>query len=245
MTGQTDITTMKSRPLSKAFPFDLRSPNWLADHPTVGWILVLFGLLLFGWFTYELYTQGPLFQLDQSLAASLPAAGLKGPAYLKYVMNSGFYLGKEVVAVLTFLHALYFFIKRYWQELFMLLSGVMGGSVMFYIISHIINRDRPTHQIWTIVSGIPSFPSGHAVTAIAFFGLLAYLIVPKISSTFWKVFVVLVAVLITLFIGFSRVFTGGHYLTDVLAGYSIGIAWSALAYTLIEIYFKKRRSRNV
>ncbi|HEX7434718.1 MAG TPA: phosphatase PAP2 family protein, partial [Anaerolineaceae bacterium] len=57
--------------------------------------------------------------------------------------------------------------------------------------------------------------------------------------------VILLATFIIVFVGFSRVFTGGHYLTDVLAGYAVGIAWSGLAFTLIEIYFKKRRSQNV
>jgi membrane-associated phospholipid phosphatase len=38
---------------------------------------------------------------------------------------------------------------------------------------------------------------------------------------------------------------GGHYLTDILAGYAVGIAWSALIYTLIEKFFQGRRKRNV
>ena len=65
------------------------------------------------------------------------------------------------------------------------------------------------------------------------------------QSAFWKGVVVAVAFLIVGFVGFSRVFTGGHYLTDVLAGYALGIAWYGMAYMLIEIYFKKRRSQNV
>lgn len=65
------------------------------------------------------------------------------------------------------------------------------------------------------------------------------------QSAFWKGVVVAVAFLIIGFVGFSRAFTGGHYLTDVLAGYALGIAWYGMAYMLIEIYFKKRRSQNV
>jgi undecaprenyl-diphosphatase len=58
------------------------------------------------------------------------------------------------------------------------------------------------------------------------------------------VVVVAAAVLLVGFIGFSRIFTGGHYLTDVLAGYALGIAWSGLIYTLLEIIFQKIRSRH-
>jgi len=48
-----------------------------------------------------------------------------------------------------------------------------------------------------------------------------------------------------LFIGFSRIFVDDHYLLDVLAGYALGIAWSGLAYTLIELLFKRRILENV
>ena len=80
---------------------------------------------------------------------------------------------------------------------------------------------------------------------VTFFGLLAYLLVPKMQSALGKGCVIVLAILIMLFVGFTRVFTAAHYLTDVLSGYALGIAWSGAAYTLIEIYFQKRRSQNV
>jgi undecaprenyl-diphosphatase len=83
------------------------------------------------------------------------------------------------------------------------------------------------------------------MAVVVFFGLLAYLLVPNLQSAFWKVVVVAVAIFLIIFVGFTRVFTGGHYLTDVLAGYAVGIAWSGLAYTLIELFYQKRRSQNV
>jgi undecaprenyl-diphosphatase len=61
-------------------------------------------------------------------------------------------------------------------------------------------------------------------------------------SVLGRVFVVAVALFITLFIGFTRVFTAAHYLTDVLAGYAMGLAWSGLVYTLIERTFMKRKN---
>ena len=92
---------------------------------------------------------------------------------------------------------------------------------------------------------IPGFPSGHAVAIVTFYGLMAYLLAPKIASAFCKVVVVVLALIIIGFVGFSRIFTAGHYLTDILAGYAVGIAWFGAVYTLIELYFQKRRSQNV
>jgi hypothetical protein len=47
-----------------------------------------------------------------------------------------------------------------------------------------------------------------------------------------------------LFIGFSRLFVGGHYLTDVIAGYAVGVAWSGIVYMTIETYFVRRNTRK-
>jgi membrane-associated phospholipid phosphatase len=237
-------TSVHGHTPSKSIPFDLRSPGYLAKWPIIGAFMFVFGSLVFGGLAYNLYAQGPLLILDRELANTLPEVGLKSPIFVKYLMDAGFFLGKEVVTVLVIIHVVYFYIKKNWQEMAMMLSGVIGGTAIFWILSHIINRQRPLDQLWIIVK-LPGFPSGHAVVTVTFFGLMAYLIVPKLESAFWKAFTIILTIVIMLFIGFSRIFTGGHYLTDILAGYAVGLAWAGLAYTLIEIYFQKRRSRNV
>jgi len=223
---------------------DLRAPGLLAKWPIIGLSMFIFGSLMFGALTYNLLAHGPLLQWDRTLATTLPAIGLRSPAALKPIMAAGFYLGKEVIMVLDILLALYFIYKKYWQELAMVTIGWTGSALLFYSLSTFIDRARPPTMIWIIVS-IPGFPSGHAVATVTFYGLLAYLLVPKITSSFWKALVVAGALLIIGFVGFSRIFTGGHYLTDILAGYAVGIAWSGAVYTLIEIYFQKRRIQNV
>lgn len=222
----------------------LRAPGLLARWPVIGIIMFIFGSLMFGALTYNLFAQGPLLAWDRALANTLPAIGLKSPAFVKVLMDSGFYLGKEVIMVLDILLALYFIFKKYWQELAMVTIGWTGSALLFYSLSTFIGRARPPTMIWIIVT-IPGFPSGHAVATVTFYGLMAYLLVPKIRSAFWKGIVVAAALLIIAFVGFSRIFTGGHYLTDILAGYAVGIAWSGMVYTLIEIYFQKRRIQNV
>ncbi len=72
-------------------------------------------------------------------------------------------------------------------------------------------------------------------------GLLAYMLVPKMPSLFWKWVIAIAAVLLMLFVGFSRVFQGGHFLSDVLAGYALALAWGALIYTVLEIFTLGRR----
>jgi undecaprenyl-diphosphatase len=221
----------------------LRAPGLLAKWPAIGISMFIFGSLMFGALTYNLFAHGPLLAWDRAIANTLPAIGLKSPPIVKDIMVAGFYTGKEVVTVLTILFSLYFLFKKYWQELAMMAIGWIGSALLFNGLSMLIGRARPPTQIWIIVN-IPGFPSGHGVAVVVFYGLLAYLLVPKIQSVFWKVVVAALALLIIAFVGFSRIFTGGHYLTDILAGYAVGIAWSGVIYTYIEIYFQRRRSRN-
>jgi undecaprenyl-diphosphatase len=223
---------------------DLRSPGLLAKWPIIGLLMFVFGSLMFGGLTYNLVAQGPLLAWDKALANTLPAIALKGPAFVKGLMDAGFYIGKAVIVVLGLLLGFYFIYKRYWQELAMLTIGMAGESLLFFSLTNLFARPRPPTQVWIIVS-LPGFPSGHAISVVVFYGLLAYLLAPKMRSAFWKGMVVAAALLIIGFVGFSRIFTGGHYLTDILAGYAVGIAWSGVVYTLIEIYCQKRRSLNV
>jgi len=220
---------------------DLRSPDLLAKRPIIGLSMFIFGCLAFAGLTYNLLAHGPLLEWDTALANTLPAIGLSSPAFVKYIMAAGFYLGKEVILLLDILLGFYFLYKRYWEEMALVLVGWATSALLFFSLSTLLARPRPPTQIWIMVD-IPGFPSGHAIAVVVFYGLMAYLLAPKMPSTFWKVFVVAMAALIIGFVGFSRIFTGGHYLTDILSGYAVGIACFGAVYTLVEIHYQKRRS---
>ena len=245
MTAKTVVATgVQDQSAPKNVSAGLRSPGLLARYPMIGIFMFIIGSLVFGALFYNLRAHGPLLAWDNMIANTLPAIGLHSPAFVKGLMEAGFYIGDQVIMVLGLLLGLYFIYKHYWQELAMLAIGLAGASLLFLSLSNLIGRVRPLTQIW-IIEKIPGFPSGHAISTLAFFGLLAYLLVPKMSSAFGKVVVVAAAFLIIAFVGFSRVFTGGHYLTDVLAGYAVGIAWCGMVYTSVELYFQKRNSQNI
>jgi membrane-associated phospholipid phosphatase len=212
----------------------------LAKWPIIGLIMFIFGSLMFGGLTYNLYNHGPLLAWDKAISITLPAIAIKSPPFIRVIMDAAYYIGNEVIIVLLILLGFYFIYKRLWHELVLMASGMTGQALLFLSLTKLIDRPRPPTQLWIILK-MPGFPSGHAIAVIVFYGLMAYLLVPNMPSVFWKAFVIAIGIFIIGLVGFSRVFTGGHYLTDVLAGYAIGIAWSGLAYTLIEIYFQKRK----
>ncbi len=219
---------------------DLRAPGWLARWPIIGVVMILVGSLAFGALAYNVQTQGPLLQWDVPLSKELHSEAVNAPPRIIELLIFGFFVGKELVQVITIIMALYFLHKRFWRELIMLLVGLGGGAIIWYFLIGIFHRPRPEAQIGIVVTDF-SFPSGHVITAVLAYGLLAYLFVPKMPSLFWKWVVVIAAILTMAYIGFSRLVLGGHYLTDILAGYGLGLAWAGLVYTLIERISMRRK----
>lgn len=219
----------------------LRSPGWLASRPVVGVILFLIGVSIFGAIAYNVWTKGPLLQWDVPLAKQMRSDAVQESSRMIELLTFGFFVGKELLQVIVIILGVYFLHKRYWPELAMLLIGSGGGALIWYFLIGIFNRPRPAEQLGIIVTD-PSFPSGHAISSVICYGLLAYFLVPKMPSLFWKWVIVIASILTVVYIGYSRTFLGGHYLTDIIAGYALGLAWAALVFTLIERLFLKRRT---
>ena len=222
---------------------EFRAPGWLARHVGVAVILVIVGGLLFGAMAYELKTSGPLISTDTALASSLHATAVSTANTTNETMTFGFFLGKEVIELIGVILVIYFLYKKFWPELGMVLIGWSGGTVIWFFVTRYFDRMRPAEQMGIPVH-YPSFPSGHTMQSMLVFGLLAYFLMPHLPNTFWRWIIAMVAVVAMLFVGFSRVFQGGHYLSDVLAGYGLGLAWGALIYTWMETYTLKRRVRS-
>jgi membrane-associated phospholipid phosphatase len=239
--------TVQNPGISTKSPFQgLRAPGLFKRLPALGLMMIILGGLTFAGLGYNLISHGPLVQMDTSVYKDFLLEARAAPPAVNEIMLFGFFLGKEVVQVIVTVLTLYFLYKRFWRELGMLwISSAVGSIVWNFIIAY-FDRPRPPQQTGLPITTIPSFPSGHAMSALICYGFLAYLLVPKMPSRFWKWAVAIGALTIVLFDGFSRVFQGNHYLTDVLAGYALGIAWAGLVYTVIErIFIKKEELQNV
>jgi membrane-associated phospholipid phosphatase len=239
-TDTVTVLPLKSNRLDKNHLNGLRSPGLLGKWPLIGLMMILLGGSLFGVLAVGVRTHSSLIQIDAQIVSSLHDIALQSAPLIQGVMIFGFYLGEHVIVAIGAVLVVYFLYKRFWPELALVLIAWGGEGAIWVVLSQYFSRSRPIFDIsvWRQMSS-PGFPSGHSFSAVLCFGLLAYLLVPKMPSPFWKAVGIVAAVLIILFIGFSRIFIGDHYLTDVLAGYGLGIAWAGLVYTLVELISRK------
>lgn len=139
-----------------------------------------------------------------------------------------------VLILAVIISATLWYWHKKWQT-FALWVVVVGSGVCIQIAKLIFHRARPSGAL--IAENSASFPSGHATIAIAFYGFLAYLLLREIKK--YRALTLAISIIIILSIGFSRLYLGVHYLSDVLAGYLVGAVWLA-----IGIRINKLKSNN-
>lgn len=118
--------------------------------------------------------------------------------------------------------------QKKWNDLILMFSAVGGSALLNLVLKNIFQRSRPIFpQAFSVETGF-GFPSGHTMISLAFYGVIAYIALTYIKSRNWKALTVTGAVGISVLIGFSRLYLGVHYLTDVLAGWAAGGLWLAV-----------------
>ncbi len=125
------------------------------------------------------------------------------------------------------------------------LIALNGGMLLNVVLKAVFQRSRPEWEAAIAVAGGWSFPSGHAMGSLVAYGMLAYLVLLVVRRPVLRVAVVLALATLVLLIGFSRLYLGVHYLSDVVAGYAAGMVWLAACMSGIEVArWRKRRQQS-
>jgi undecaprenyl-diphosphatase len=151
-----------------------------------------------------------------------------------------------VLVVLVGVTALFLWLTQHRWSVYILVLGVLGGQFVGLALKAVFGRPRPdVIEAITNVS-TTSFPSGHAMSATLAYGAVAWLVsrlepTPALRRATWSI-----AVFMIIAIGFSRLYLGVHYPSDVLGGFAAGVAWLAFVGASLEAvrYFAPRRPRT-
>ena len=129
----------------------------------------------------------------------------------------------RTVVPLTILVFCFLWWKHYRLEAKFFALNAFGGAVLSNVLKLVFTRSRPDLWPQLISDDTFSYPSGHATGSVVLYGFLSYLFVilyPR-YATIWR----LIGAVLIIAIGFSRLYLGVHWPTDILAGYGIGLLW--------------------
>jgi membrane protein DedA with SNARE-associated domain/membrane-associated phospholipid phosphatase len=141
-------------------------------------------------------------------------------------------LGPTVLAVMAIGLSVYFFIKKRWRHFYIVLASLVGGYFLTKFIKNAVGSPRPSDALVHLSDF--SFPSGHATAIAGALVLVVYFFAPIIRSKSWCWFLVLGLSFLALAVGWSRLVLGVHWLSDIIAGYSLGIFWTTATILLVR-----------
>lgn len=165
--------------------------------------------------------------------------------YLLFVTNVGDFYGYVVVVGIFLLMSILVF-KR-WTYMLQIVFVLTLSAVSNLILKRFVDRARPGIEHMVSVETL-SYPSGHAMSAMAFYGFLIYLFYRFKINFFLKSAIILILATLILSIGLSRIYLGVHFPSDIAGGYIAGFIWvvfCVLLFNLIEVFRRDPRTPSV
>lgn len=195
-------------------------------------ILVVLAMVGFGLLTI-LVKVNPYLPLDLVVTRLIQSVNFVGFGLLMRLLTE---IGNiPGVVILPALAASFLIYKRWQNEALMLLVSTGGAVFIGEFFKRVVARPRPDGSL-VIQFGeylkYDSFPSGHVLFFIGFFGFLAYLIYTRLVKNNLTKLLAAVLVLMIPLIGVSRIYLGAHWFSDVLGSYLIGLVW---LYIVIQV----------
>lgn len=195
-----------------------------------------------GWLLIELVEQvvaGRTATIDRAILLWFRRDDLRrliGPPWLQEMMRDFTALGGIGVLVLvTCGVATYLILERKRHAAVLLVVATLTGLVISQLAKLGFARPRPDLEPVSTIVMTASFPSGHSTMAAVVYLTCGVLIASYRTRRLVKTYVIVLAAMISLLVGFSRIYLGVHWPTDVLAGLCLGAAWALLCWAGLRV----------
>ncbi len=150
----------------------------------------------------------------------------------------------ELVTCAAVVFGIYLVWRRRFAWLAAMLASVFGGMLLNRTLKLVFLRPRPYFDDPIVTVTGYSFPSGHTMAATVLYGVLAAYFFARTSDRRGRVLIVLAAGFVIALVGFSRMYLGAHYLSDVLTAMAEGLAWLSICLTTADLLRRLRDSRG-
>ncbi len=145
------------------------------------------------------------------------------------------FLGKHQFLIPANLILIFYFLfvaRQTWFSI-RILTISLSSLLLMLLLKRLFQRKRPLSPLLNAAKGL-SFPSGHAIMSVTFYGLLVYTLQLSITDVFFKYLVTVLIVLLIGMIGYSRIYLRVHYASDVIAGLLIGLLWLIISLSVLD-----------
>jgi undecaprenyl-diphosphatase len=190
------------------------------------WLIAALAVSLAGFALLAVaYDEEPLTSVDRA-AAERVASSM--PSWAEWLARppswSGGWIGMTVLAVVVLVVLLR---ERSWIDLAFFMAALVGSQIVVALLKSWFDRPRP--HLGSVIALPPSasFPSGHATAGVASLGAAVVLAAERLPSRRARTWLWTLAVAGGLAVGLSRIVLDVHYVTDVIAGWCLGLAWLA------------------
>lgn len=145
------------------------------------------------------------------------------------------FLGKHQFLIPANLILIFYFLlvkRQNWFSIRVITIAISSLALML-LLKQLFQRKRPLSPLLKAAKGL-SFPSGHAIMAVTFYGLLIYILQHTITIDWLKWLATVLMFVLIILIGFSRIYLRVHYVSDVAAGFIIGLLWLLLSLAVLK-----------
>lgn len=119
----------------------------------------------------------------------------------------------------------------------------LSSLLLMFMLKFFFQRNRPLQPVIDDVSGY-SFPSGHALISVVFYGLFIHMIWHEVKRKWLRIALITLLGTLILLIAFSRIYLNVHYASDVIAGIAVGFIWLVLSLNIIHRIEKRYIARR-
>lgn len=203
---------------------------------TVGISLSTLFAILFAWFGRNIHLPG-LTRLDQRTYELL--AVLHHPWTDLFFASLSWFGSTQAIIILGAFALFALIISNRDFSALVLILGIAAGELFAFLTKEVFDRPGPAPLFPDLVITAASFPSDHAFSALLFYGLIIYFLIDTTRN--WRgarIGFLLIGSFIILLVGFSRVYLGIHWTSDVLAGFTLAALWLTFLITLCETRFR-------
>jgi undecaprenyl-diphosphatase len=232
-------STTVARPWRARFAA-LHPKAYLGAHGLVGAAACIVMLWAFSYIADEMTEQSLLVQVDHLIVRWLEAHGTEGGEAFFSVMS---WIGSQLMTTIVVVGVIWLAFRRDWFRAVALTLAVMGGTALNDLLKALFHRGRPETATEFIKYESWSFPSGHSMNSLIGFGFVAYLFLERTTDRRARIAIIVATAIVVGLVGFSRLYLGVHYLSDVIAGFLAGAVWLLVCIAALRVAERQRADR--